>query len=63
MDVYVLTKNYDIQFRQWLSGSRTYEPLPPSSDALFLSLSPSLNLIKSISDDIIYHPVKYKVLF
>jgi len=63
MDVYVLTKNYDIQFRQWLSGSRTYEPLPPSSDALFLSLSPSLNLIKSISDEIIYHPVKYKVLF
>ena len=63
IDIYILTKNYDVQFRQWLLGSRTYEPLPLSSDALFLSLSPSLNLIKSISDEVIYHPVKYKVLF
>jgi hypothetical protein len=63
IDVYVLTKNYDIQFRQWLTGSRTYEPLPPSSDALYATLSPSLNQIKSISDEIIYHPVKYRVLF
>jgi hypothetical protein len=63
MDVYVLTKNYDTQFRQWLTGNRTYEPLPPSSDALYSLLAPSLNLIKSISDEIIYHPVKYRVLF
>jgi hypothetical protein len=58
-----LTKTYDIQFRQWLAGSREYEPLPPSSDSLYQTLSPSLNLIKSISDEIIYHPVRYKVLF
>ena len=63
IDIFVLTKTYDTQFRQWISGSRTYEPLPPSSDALYLTLSPSLNLIKSISDEIIYHPVKYRVLF
>ena len=63
IDVFVLTKTYDTQFRQWLVGSRVYEPLAPSSDTLYNLLSPSLNLIKSISDEIIYHPVKYRVLF
>ena len=63
IDIFVLTKTYDTQFRQWLAGSRDYEPLPPSSDSLYQTLAPSLNLIKSISDEIIYHPVRYKVLF
>jgi hypothetical protein len=63
IDIFVLNRSYDVQFRQWLSGSRAYEPLAPSTDALYLSLAPSLNLIKSISDEIVYHPVKYKVLF
>jgi len=63
IDIFVLTKTYDIQFRQWIAGSRDYEPLPPSSDSLYQTLAPSLNLIKSISDEIIYHPVRYKVLF
>jgi len=63
MDVYVLTTDYDAQFRQWLIGSNVTEPLPPSSDELNSLLSPSLNLIKSISDEIIYHPVSYKLLF
>jgi hypothetical protein len=63
IDIYVLTKDYDIQYRQWVAGSRTIEPLAPSSDFLYNTLSPELNKIKSISDEIIYHPVKYKVLF
>lgn len=63
IDVYVLTRRYDQVFRQWLSGTIDIEPLPPSSDNLFNLLSPGLNDIKSISDEIIYHPVKYKVLF
>lgn len=63
MDVYVLTRRYDQSFRQWLSGTTTTEPLPPSSDSLFNLLSPELNKIKSMSDEIIYHPVKYKILF
>ena len=62
MDVYVLTKPYDISFRQWLISGGT-EPLPPSSDELNSLLSPNLKLIKSISDEIIYHPVNYKLLF
>ena len=63
MDVYVLTNSYDIQFRQWLNGSNVPEPLPPSSDELNSLLAPNLNLIKSISDEIIYHPVSYILLF
>lgn len=63
MDVYVLTNGYDTLFRQWLNGALSYKPLPPSTDELNNSIAPKLNLIKSISDEIIYHPVKYKVLF
>lgn len=63
IDIFVLTKQYDKTYRQWLAGSRTTEPLPPSTDYLYSLLSSDLNKIKSISDEIIYHPVKYKVLF
>lgn len=63
IDVYILTKEYDTQYRQWVAGGRRIEPLAPSGDVLYNLLSPELNKIKSISDEIIYHPVKYKVLF
>jgi hypothetical protein len=63
IDIFVLTKQYDRQYREWLNGSRSVQPLPPSSDALYNLLSPDLNKIKSISDEIVYHPAKYKVLF
>lgn len=63
IDIFVLTKSYDIAFRQWLSGARNDKPLPPSSNELHNILSPSLNLIKPISDEMIFHPVNYKVLF
>jgi hypothetical protein len=63
IDIYVLTKQYDIEYRQWLNGTRTIEPLPLSNDSLYNVLSPELNKIKTISDEVIYHPVKYKVLF
>lgn len=63
IDVYILTKSYDALFRKWVSGAISYKPLPPSSDELYNVVAPSLNLIKSISDEIVYHPVIYKVLF
>ena len=63
IDIYVLTNSYDTSFRQWLSGANISKPLPPSSNELNSLLSPNLNLIKSISDEIIYHPVSYKLLF
>ena len=62
-DVYVLTTSYDTAFRQWISGAPVAEPLPPSNDALRNMLAPNLDLIKAISDEIVYHPVSYKLLF
>ena len=63
IDVYILTIDYDTKYRQWLAGANVSEPLPPSSSELSSLLSSNLNLIKSISDEIIYHPVSYLLLF
>ena len=63
VDVYVLTQNYDTAYRQWLAGTKKTQPLPPGTDELYDLLSPKLNLIKSLSDEIVYHSVKYKKLF
>jgi hypothetical protein len=63
IDLYILTKQYDLDFRRWLIGKLDSEPLPLSSDQLNLTLSKELNSIKAMSDEVIYHPVKYKVLF
>jgi hypothetical protein len=63
IDIYVLTKSYDVLFRQWLSGASSSKPLPPSSSELYDLVADELNLIKSISDEIVYHPVNYKILF
>ena len=63
IDTYLLTKGYDTEFRKWLSSDTATKPLPPSSDILFRSYGAEINKIKSISDEVVYHPVKYKVLF
>ena len=63
IDVYMLTKQYDTLYRQYLQGATTTRPLAPSSDSLFVNYGQEINKIKSISDEVIYHPVKYKVLF
>jgi len=63
MDIYILTKNYDASYRSWLKGNIDEEPLPPSTTDLKLTYGEGLDAIKSISDEIIFHPVKYKTLF
>ena len=63
IDVFVLTRNYDTTFRQWLAGADITKPLAPGTDELYNTLAPSLNLIKAVSDEVIFHPVQYKVLF
>jgi len=63
IDMYVLTRTYDINFRLWLAGVTTTKPLLPSNDSLYTNYNTPLAKIKSISDTIIYHPVKYKILF
>jgi hypothetical protein len=62
IDVYVLTRGYNNEFRKFLNGT-SKEPEAPTSDSLRISFGSKLNLIKAISDEIIYHPVAYKVLF
>ena len=63
VDTYMLTKSYDNSYRLYLEGTTSVKPLTPSSDQLYLNYGQQLNTIKSISDEIIYHPVKYKILF
>ena len=63
IDIYLLTVSYDNDFRSYLSNLTTIEPLPPTSQSLYQNYISSLNAVKAISDEIIFHPVKYKVLF
>jgi hypothetical protein len=62
IDVYLLTRSYDVAFRNFLLGEGN-RPEEPTSDDLRIGFSRNLNLIKSVSDEIIYHPVTYRVLF
>jgi hypothetical protein len=63
IDIYLLSRSYDTSFRNWLSGAVSDPPTPPTSEALRISYGGPLNLIKTVSDEIIYHPVSYKILF
>jgi len=63
IDIYLLIRSYDESYRIYLAGGTTIEPVAPTSDVLRTNFGTALSSIKSISDDIIYHPVKYKVLF
>jgi hypothetical protein len=63
IDVYLLTKTYDLEYRNWLAGGTGTAPLPPTTQSLEENYSATLEPIKAISDELIYHPVNYKVLF
>ncbi len=64
IDIYVLTSSYDTLFRAWISnGMIGTKPLPPSSVSLAQDFKNKINEIKSISDEVIFHPVNYKILF
>ena len=62
IDLYLLERSYDNLYRIWLQDGGT-EPTPATGDQLRINYSSSLDKIKSLSDQIIYHPVKYKILF
>ena len=62
IDIYLLERQYDQSFRRWISQGGT-EPTPSTSDQLRISYSGVLEPLKGLSDQIIYHPVTYKVLF
>lgn len=64
IDMYVLTSAYDIDLRNWIAtnGSAATMPVPPTSSELKANFS-DLEQFKQMTDQIIWHPVKYKVLF
>ena len=62
VDVYMLERTYDNLYRIWLQDGGT-KPIPSTADQMRISYSGMLNPLKSLSDQIIYHPVKYKILF
>ena len=62
VDVYLLERTYDNLFRIWLQDGGT-KPAVSTPDQLRISYSGTLNPLKSLSDQIVYHPVKYKILF
>ena len=64
IDMYVLTSAYDIDFRNWIAtnGSESTKPAPPTSAELKASFS-DLEQYKMMTDQMVWHPVSYKVLF
>jgi len=64
IDMYVLTTSYDTEIRQWIddSGTNIEIPVPPSSEQLRILFAEEVQN-KMISDEIIFHPVFYKLLF
>ena len=62
VDIFMLERSYDSRFRTWLKDGGT-KPSASTSDQLRISYSGFLNPLKSLSDQIVYHPVKYKILF
>jgi len=62
VDVYLLERTYDNLFRIWLQDGGT-KPTVSTADQLRINYAGTLNQLKSLSDQIIYHPVKYKILF
>lgn len=62
IDVYILTKAYETSYINYIRNGGAV-PIPPNSNDLRNQFGVNLNGIKSVSDEIIYHPVQFKPLF
>lgn len=63
IDVYLLVRTYDTNYRNWLSGFIADAPEVPSPEELRVTFGTGLSTIKTVSDEVIFHPVKYFPLF
>ena len=63
IDVYILNKSYDTEYRNWLLTRIGAEPLAPTSQSLEENYASVLEPIKAISDELVFQPTRYKVLF
>lgn len=62
MDVYLLTRSYETAYVNWLRNQGP-KPVAPNSNELKTQFGVNLSAIKSVSDEVIYHPVQFKPLF
>ena len=64
IDVYVLTKTYNDEYMIWKrkNNSSIKAPLPPTTEELRASFG-SLASYKMMTDEVIFHPVRFKPLF
>ena len=64
IETYILTNNYDTEYRKWLEtdGKEITRPLPANPAQLKIDYA-ALEEYKASSDHILYFPGKYKVLF
>jgi hypothetical protein len=58
----MLERTYDNLYRIWLQDGGV-KPDASTSDQLRISYSATLDKLKSLSDQVVYHPVKYRILF
>ena len=58
----MLDKSYDNSYRTWLMTNKGDEPIPPTGNALSNHFK-DVEKQKTISDTVLYKPVKYKTLF
>jgi len=64
VDVYVMTKSYDESLRTWLRNNQaTSKPSAPTIFDLESQYLASLDGIKSVSDEVIFNPGQYTLLF
>ena len=64
VDIYVMTKSYNTALRTWLANSQaTTRPVAPTIFNLEDQYLSSLDKVKSVSDEIIFNPGEYKLLF
>lgn len=64
IDAFVLTASYNTDIRNWINtnGSPSTMPMPPNTEDLKATFS-YFEQFKMMTDEIIWHPVTYKLLF
>ena len=63
IDLYILTSGYDTEFRNWLISGTGTAPSAPTSQSLDTSYDQILAPLRGISDEVVYQPISYKILF
>lgn len=61
IDTYVLTESFDNQMRTWVAEGGT-QPTPPTSNQIRTQYQ-SFESFKMLSDAMVWHPARYKLLF